>query len=73
MEYGAARPDHDLGRYAPGRQATACALMVCLVVTTVIMLSQSAAKSAVYGPSKTTFGDGAPVQGRARAGDHDLH
>ena len=51
---------------------TACALMVCLVMTTVIMLSQSAAKSAAYGPSTTTSGDGAPAERRARSGDHDL-
>ena len=72
MACGAARPDHGLGRYAPGRQVTACALMVCLVMTTVIMLSQSAAKSAAYGPSTTTSGDGAPAERRARSGDHDL-
>ena len=72
MACGAARPDHGLGRYAPGRQVTACALMVCLVMTTVIMLSQSAAKSAVHGPSTTTSGDGAPAERRARSRDHDL-
>ena len=72
MENGAAQPDHDLGCYVPRRQAIACALAVCLATTMVVMLSQSAAKSAVGSPSKPTFGDGAHAEGRARAGDHDL-
>ena len=73
MENGAAQPDHDLGCYAPGRQVTACALMVCLAMTTVIMLGQSTAKSAVYGLSNPTYGDGAHAEGRAHAGQDDLH